>query len=118
MPEYTGSNGVTKIIPDYPGNSFRAACINRAYRRGEFYWHQGPMGWVAIFTCHFCHQECFSNGVEGDHNIMQAQGGADALWNLNLSCTTCNKGWAARMGGPSQNTRGAHERARANQIGH
>ena len=119
MPEYADRNGAKHTIADYTGPSFRVPVANRALRTGDFTWHQSADdSWFPMFTCCMCRHPCFYNGIEGDHIIQQNRGGTNELANLQLLCTSCNRGHNARNGGPAYNTRGAHKAQRDGQRGY
>jgi 5-methylcytosine-specific restriction endonuclease McrA len=102
MPQYTDENGVTKTRDEYPGNSYKAKVINRALRQGDFVWAEVPSGsgkWWAFFTCCQCKGLINDAGVAGDHNIAQAHGGSNDMWNLQILCCPCNETDAHHRGG-------------------
>lgn len=108
MPPYTDVTGKTYEIPDWPGNSYKAACINRAYRQSKFYVGemQNPFGSGNVITisfqCSWCKGIISSSGVHGDH--LTPQNTADtglfmgSIGWLELSCAECNFGSRNKKG--------------------
>ncbi len=102
MPNYTDANGREWQIADWPGDSYKAFVINRAYANSEFFVADGQV----YFICFWCKNRVHSSGVQGDHVATQQMGRSgdpmlealfeeaenDGDWNLVLSCSECNGG--------------------------
>lgn len=102
MPNYTDINGKTYNIPDWPGESYKAMCINRAYRNSKFavVESQNPFSGkneiTIYFQCAWCKKAIGSGAVHGDHLTPQNLEGTGLFmgstgW-LELSCSECNFG--------------------------
>jgi hypothetical protein len=89
---YTDQVGVTHVTHDYPGDSFRARVINRAYRNHQFRWVTVPeIGIIMpLFMCCQCKNWHTSSGVAGDHIDPQQWGGSNEPYNLQILCNPCN----------------------------
>lgn len=90
MPSYTDNDGRRATIQDYPGQSYRAAVINRALRTSEFLWATARGRTFPLFSCSHCQNLVTFAGVQGDHIVARAHGGGDELSNLQILCSTCN----------------------------
>ncbi len=90
MPPYTDADGCTYTIDDYPGNSYRAAVVNRALRTSDFLWVTLRGRTFPMFCCNHCGNIVTFAGVQGDHIIAQAHGGDDSSQNLQILCSICN----------------------------
>lgn len=90
MPRYKDEDGREATIQDYPGQSHRAAVVNRALRRGEFLWATVRQRTFPLFACSHCRSMVTFAGVQGDHMVAQAHGGDDELSNLQILCSICN----------------------------
>ncbi|MRV75536.1 hypothetical protein GJ700_27840 [Duganella sp. FT92W] len=110
MPLRTDCNGVTVMLDDWPGGSYKAIVINRAYRNSQFAVVDILGTRSVVFQCYWCKKLIGSAGVEGDHVVKQELGksasselaalfteaetdrAGEDHWNLVLSCSECNGG--------------------------
>ncbi|SFK23940.1 hypothetical protein SAMN03159338_3647 [Sphingomonas sp. NFR04] len=73
MPIRTDRKGNRCDVPDWPGNSYKAHVINRAYRNGDFEYVREKN--VILFTCFWCkNSNLVSAAIEGDHIVTQSAG--------------------------------------------
>lgn len=103
MPEYRDVDGRSWNIDDWPGHSYKAMVINRAYRQSLFAVEDIRGQRQIFFRCEWCQRWITSAGIQGDHTAPQrleqdaVQGltaglFSDSLYNLTLSCQECNGG--------------------------
>lgn len=110
MPLRTDYKGTAVMLDDWPGTSFKAVVINRAYRNHEFAVVDILGTRSIVFQCFWCKKYICSAAVEGDHIVKQELGRSDSPalsslfaeaetdyagddhWNLVLSCSECNGG--------------------------
>ena len=74
MPEFKDCKGKSVMIEEWPGNSYKAKVINRAYRENKF-WAVDMLGTKqTFFKCEWCKRWITSAGVQGDHVVQQKMG--------------------------------------------